>query len=573
MNFKKVLTLFIVISITAINTSLINFVVNARGYDDIPINSTNFPDANFREHVLNHIDWDNDNLLNWIEIEMTENFNLKNIQNSKGLEYFDNLENINLSNSLLSTLDLSKNLKINDLYIRNCQNLKNIDLSKNLEINDLYIRNCQNLKNIDLSKNLEINDLYICNCENLKNIDLSKNLKLENLNITNCPNLKNIDLTKNSELKKINIGLSNLKNINLNKNTKLNYLNVNIPNLKNIDLSKNTKLEYLDINLFNLKNIDLSKNLELKDLDINGCQCLKYIDLSKNTKLKNLISDDATEKIDMRNNAIFEKWHHFNNASNLSKFIISKNNNVFDYNFYGKPTPLSICPNNNYMINFKDLSILTGEEISKNSEFSFGTIMNNFLKINAENAGDILEIKTTIQDKVVVDRVEIIDILTDAILGDNNIPVLIDATGIQFNVTVPTSLPVNVDNKNIVTTASNLKIQNNSAGPIKLSNVSLSSTDWTIKNYGEDNTLEFNKDKVNNKNMAMRFGRIVDVNIIKFPFVNGQGLKEQQIFINNNIIKSKNTYDIDYKVKISPQATPIVAGNLGRIIFTFNWDK
>ena len=169
-----------------------------------------------------------------------------------------------------------------------------------------------------------------------------------------------------------------------------------------------------------------------------------------------------------------------------------------------------------------------------------------------------------------------------AALGENNVPVVIDAEGLQFNVTIPTQMLVSVDEDNVVTTATELKITNNSAGPIRLSGVKLATVDWNLQEYGEDGTLEFNDKKINSKDFAMRFGRKLENGTInKYSFTPKTNKISEDIkdtysadydVNDKNVIDTFGTYDIDYMAKVAPQATPISKGNLGTMTFTFGWD-
>lgn len=54
------------------------------------------------------------------------------------------------------------------------------------------------------------------------------------------------------------------------------------------------------------------------------------------------------------------------------------------------------------------------------------------------------------------------------LLGPNEVLVELTTESAQFSVTLPTSLPVHVDADGVVTVATDAKITNNSAGPVKI---------------------------------------------------------------------------------------------------------
>ncbi len=108
---------------------------------EIAIDETNFPDANFREHVKT-FDTDNSGSLSEDEIAAATNIDVtnKNITSLKGIEYFTNLQELNCQDNELTELDVSANT---ELTILNCSNnqLTELDVSANTE---LTILNCSN---------------------------------------------------------------------------------------------------------------------------------------------------------------------------------------------------------------------------------------------------------------------------------------------------------------------------------------------------------------------------------------------------------------------------------------------
>ena len=91
-------------------------------YDGAPgweINSTNFPDAKFRAVVAaSDIDTDRDGFLRETEAELVLVLNLdgKNISNLTGIEYFTELSKLRCCENNLTSLDVSKNTKLQELY-------------------------------------------------------------------------------------------------------------------------------------------------------------------------------------------------------------------------------------------------------------------------------------------------------------------------------------------------------------------------------------------------------------------------------------------------------------------------
>ena len=123
----------------------------------------------------------------------------------KGIEAFDSLRKLNVSNNQLTSIDLSKNTELVEINIGYNQ-LTSIDLSKNTGLVEINIENNQ-LTNMDLSKNTKLVNLNFSDNQ-LTIIDLSKNTKLvgffanpqkvdfdsTRLNIDGCDSLKYFDL-------------------------------------------------------------------------------------------------------------------------------------------------------------------------------------------------------------------------------------------------------------------------------------------------------------------------------------------------------------------------------------------
>ena len=122
----------------------------------IAIDETNFPDANFRQFVLDNYDKKSNKLLSDEEIAAVTHMDIdeKEIADLTGIEYFTALKNLNCYNNKLKALDLSKNTALQSLACQNNQ-LKALDLSKNTELHLLGCGDNQ-LTELDLSKNTKL---------------------------------------------------------------------------------------------------------------------------------------------------------------------------------------------------------------------------------------------------------------------------------------------------------------------------------------------------------------------------------------------------------------------------------
>ncbi len=83
------------------------FVPEPVGDGDVDINSTNFPDNNFRDYVGENFDGSKDNKLNEEEIDAVTAIDVRgmNIRSLVGIQYFINLTSLNCSDNNMITLD------------------------------------------------------------------------------------------------------------------------------------------------------------------------------------------------------------------------------------------------------------------------------------------------------------------------------------------------------------------------------------------------------------------------------------------------------------------------------------
>lgn len=89
---------------------------------ELPVDETHFPDAAFREYINEKVDKDQNGSLSKEEIEAIESlFPGDNIKNLKGIEYLTNLKFFSFGGLSLESLDLSKNTKIHEGILSNCQ--------------------------------------------------------------------------------------------------------------------------------------------------------------------------------------------------------------------------------------------------------------------------------------------------------------------------------------------------------------------------------------------------------------------------------------------------------------------
>ena len=264
--------------------------------DEVAINETNFPDANFRNYVKTEFDTDGDNKLSSAEIAAVTKIeaNNKGIKSLDGVGYFTALETLTCSDNELTGLDLSKNTALKELQCSNSK-LQSLDLSQNTKLTYLYCgRNP--LTTLDLSKNA---NLKVLNCSGfaskhmeLTELDLSQNTALESLdcslneltqlNVSGCTALYKLDcsgnqlgaldVSTNEDLIELLCSSNQLVALDVSKNTKLEKLYCWDNFLAALDVSKNTKLKSIDCKKNRLTSLDLDKNENIADVNLDNQQ-------------------------------------------------------------------------------------------------------------------------------------------------------------------------------------------------------------------------------------------------------------------------------------------------------------
>ena len=285
----------------------------------IAINSTNFPDENFRSWLFAQ-GFGQDGALTEEETAGVTfiDFYGWGIADLKGIEYFTALTSLLCDDGQLTSLDISKNTALTFLrcmgqltsldvshnvalkYLDCSANpLTSLDVSKNTALMELLCVGNQ-LTSLDLSKNTALISLT-CELNQLTSLDVSKNTALVSLDSWGNQ-LTSLDLSKNTALMSLWCVNNQLASLDLSKNTALTELHCEGNQLSSLDISKNTALTSLYCGSNQLTSLDLSKNTELAFLECNANQ-LTSLDISKNVQLcyldcsKNRINETEMDKI------------------------------------------------------------------------------------------------------------------------------------------------------------------------------------------------------------------------------------------------------------------------------------
>ncbi len=87
--------------------------------------------------------------------------------------------------------------------------------------------------------------------------------------------------------------------------------------------------------------------------------------------------------------------------------------------------------------------------------------------------------------------------------GTGSTPITLTAAASTFNVTVPTSIPLVVGADSKVTSPSDVKIINNSAGPVKVTAIAMNDGVWTITDYNGGDRSKLAAEKVGSNKLGL----------------------------------------------------------------------
>lgn len=233
-------------SVSSPSPAVINLVKVTYEEDaGIAIDATNFPDANFRNYVLQRVDNNGDGILSTAEADaMTDMMvSYKQISSLQGIEYFTKLEDLTCSNNNLTSLDVSHNTELISLACASNQ-IAQLDVTMLTQLEGLNVGRNQ-LAQLDVSQNPKLN-LLSASSNNLRELNVSNNPLLEILFIDGNA-ISSIDVTNNTKLYNLRCGNNQMKSLNLVNNPALKYLLCNGNALTHLDLTHNPLLMRLDL--------------------------------------------------------------------------------------------------------------------------------------------------------------------------------------------------------------------------------------------------------------------------------------------------------------------------------------
>ena len=339
----------------------------------VPINSTVFPDDNFRKYISQNFDTNGDGVLSEGEIAKVKAIVIYDSTRLNGIEVFYDLKRLYCGNQL-SELDVSKNVAL-EMLICTTSQLSELDVSKNVALKTLHCEHNQ-LSELDVSKNVALKYLG-CDSNKLSKLDVSKNAALEELDCRNNQ-LGELDVSKNVALKTLHCEHNQLSELDVSKDTALEYLDCSNNQLSELDVSKNAALEDLYCGNNQLSELDVSKNVALKYLDCDYNQ-LSELDVSKNAALKILLcGNNQLSKLDVSKNVALEDLGCSYNQ--LGELDVSKNVALEDLGCsYNRLSELDVSKNAALESLGCSSNRLSELDVSKNTALEYLDCRNNQL--------------------------------------------------------------------------------------------------------------------------------------------------------------------------------------------------
>lgn len=231
-----------------------------------------------------------------------------------------NLEWLQISNAKIETIKLPALEKLGFLSIYRCIGLNNLNVTALQNLDTLYVRELKesNLTSLDLSYNKNLENIWIAGTASEKNtlstIDLSNNTNLIRATVS----------YNNLSLIKFGGNYENLTNLTLTDNnlTELN-LNGSFPNLKDLYVNKN-KLAALDVSgLPALTTLNVSENLftfaTLPTENVYKNQSKNYADQAK---IKVSLENNVLDLTDQLNVKGVETVYTINGATEIEDYVI-----------------------------------------------------------------------------------------------------------------------------------------------------------------------------------------------------------------------------------------------------------
>lgn len=140
------------------NTASSKDAADRDAFGNLKVSAINFPDENFRSFLLSQ-EYGVDGVLTEKEIAEIKSMEIPSlkIQSLNGIAFFTSLVELDCEHNLITSLDMSKNVKLTKLACHSNQ-LTSLDVSKNIALKELHCEN-NRLTSLDVSNNTKLTEL------------------------------------------------------------------------------------------------------------------------------------------------------------------------------------------------------------------------------------------------------------------------------------------------------------------------------------------------------------------------------------------------------------------------------
>ena len=157
--------------------------------------------------------------------------------------------------------------------------------------------------------------------------------------------------------------------------------------------------------------------------------------------------------------------------------------------------------------------------------------------------------------------------------GTGSTPVTLTAAASTFNVTVPTSIPLVVGADSKVASPSDVKIINNSAGPVKVTAIAMDDGVWTMTDYNGGDRSKLAAEKVGSNKLGLSL--TAGGNTVASS---KSGSQSPAIDSTKWRITGKNTGNNELPITVGAIASAVStkienAVTAANVVFTVAWDK
>ena len=297
---------------------------------DVTINSSNFPDANFRSYLLSrypagYITTSQINSCTRIDVHD------RNISSLTGVKHFTALKSLICYTNSLSSLDVSGMSSLDTLRCFD-NSLTTIDVSGCTSMTYFQCHWNRNLATIDGLANCTALKLFHCNCCSLTSLNAVERMNnLEDLiaydnqltyfKLTNKSQVKSVDCGDNPNMNKVTVtGCSNLRFLHCTNNTaQTALLCYNNSSLMTVYMMNTPAME--NVYCYNCPNLDNLQGIEdcheLSYLHCYDCDFSYSLDLPRPNKLEQLFCyNNRLPELDLKDFTYLERLYCENNNMN-----------------------------------------------------------------------------------------------------------------------------------------------------------------------------------------------------------------------------------------------------------------